>query len=274
MSRFDDDQDVRHLHDDGLLAGRDVPGEPALSSFLAALRSTAHDEPPAPSAALAALLRDGLTPGTGGAVADGVQGADLAGRGGAEVVDLAERRRPGRRTARRAGAAAATALALKVGIGAAAAAAAVAGTAQLDGAPAVVREPARAVVGAVVDAWHGVTGVPASPAPVAPSPSGPAAVPVDPTPACGDACAGPAAPAPAPTPAAPGQGAAHGRSEDAPRPTAPGDPVRPEPAPADAPGGAPQDAPGQDRRPTAVPTPRADVRDQGEGAGRSVDGRG
>ncbi|WP_126297665.1 hypothetical protein [Cellulomonas fimi] len=268
---------MRHLHDDDLLAGRDVPGEPALSSFLAALRSTAHDEPPAPSAALAALLRDGLTPGADGTVAGGAEAAGLGADGGARVVDLAERsraRRPGRRTARRAGAAAAAALVLKVGIGAAAAAAAVVGTAQLDGAPAVVREPARAVVGAVVDAWHGVTGVPASPAPVAPSPSGPAAVPVEPVPACGNACPDPGAPSPAPTPAAPGAGEERGRSEDAPRPAVPGAPVLPEPAPADAPGGAPQDAPGQDGRPTAVPTPRADVRDEGGAAGRSAEGRG
>jgi hypothetical protein len=53
-----DDLDERAA--DGLLAGRPVPDEPALTAFVEELRSLASEPAPLPSAALAAVLEGGL----------------------------------------------------------------------------------------------------------------------------------------------------------------------------------------------------------------------
>lgn len=286
------------MTEEQLLAGRVVPAEPELTAFVAALRAGASDAPaPVPSAALAALLRDGLPAATvadpaahvttdavaagatAGPVAAGVTADPVAAHATAEpgavpprgdeahVVDLASAARRPRRTgpatrrvARRTGAAAVVAVGIKVAVGAAAAAAVVTGTAQLESAPAVVRDPARAVVGVVVDAWHGVTGTtPPAPAPtVEPEQGGPAVVPA-PASSCATGCdpgGGPGVLPPAATSApGPSRGASDGAgaSEDAGRPTA-----VPEQAPAGDEAHGQQDAPGQDRRATPAPSAPAD----------------
>ena len=59
MTAFDDNQDMRS-QDDELLAGRGVPGDGPLVDLVSALRTMAQAPAPAPNAALAALLADGL----------------------------------------------------------------------------------------------------------------------------------------------------------------------------------------------------------------------
>ena len=59
MTTFDDNQDMRS-QDDELLAGRGVPGDGPLVDLVSALRTMAQAPAPAPNAALAALLADGL----------------------------------------------------------------------------------------------------------------------------------------------------------------------------------------------------------------------
>jgi hypothetical protein len=248
VSTFDDDQDVRRIPDEQLLTGVAVRQEPELSAFVAGLRATADDEAPVPSAALHALLRDGLpaSPAPG----------DLA-----EVVDLSDRAHSARRGWRRVGAVAGATVAVKVALAGAAAATVVVGAAQLEQAPAVIREPAQAVVGAVVDAWHSATGAGAppaepsapvvSPAPLVPNPNPNVNPGPDPnpnpnpgpdrnkdsnpksTPACGDGCGdeasdrtksrpprpstpGTDAPGRSRTVGPPGSGESRGRSQDAP----------------------------------------------------------
>lgn len=292
------------MTEEQLLAGRAVPAEPELTAFVAALRAGASDAPaPVPSAALAALLRDGLPAVTVAgpaahvstdAVAAGTTADPVAAPGAADpvaagatadpvavppradeahVVDLASAARRPRRTGRgtrrvvrRTGAAAVVAVGIKVAVGAAAAAAVVTGTAQLDSAPAVVRDPARAVVGVVVDAWHGVTGTtPPAPAPtVEPEQGGPAVVPA-PASSCATGCdpaGGPGVLPPAATSApglsrgaSGGAGASDGAgaSEDAGRPAA-----VPDQAPAGDESHGQQGAPGQDRRATPAPSAPAD----------------
>ena len=59
MTTFDDNQDMGS-QDDELLAGRGVPGDGPLVDLVSSLRTMAQAPAPAPSAALAALLADGL----------------------------------------------------------------------------------------------------------------------------------------------------------------------------------------------------------------------
>jgi hypothetical protein len=275
VSTFDDDQDVRRIPDEQLLTGVAVRQEPELSAFVAGLRATADDEAPVPSAALHALLRDGLpaSPAPG----------DLA-----EVVDLSDRAHSARRGWRRVGAVAGATVAVKVALAGAAAATVVIGAAQLEQAPAVIREPAQAVVGAVVDAWHSATGAGAppaepsapvvSPAPLVPNPNPNVNPGPDPnpnpnpgpdrnkdsnpksTPACGDGCGdeasdrtksrpprpstpGTDAPGRSRTvgpPAGPRSGESRGRSQDA-----PGQERRETPQARSTAGSAPSDTPGR-----------------------------
>lgn len=239
MSRDDDVQDVWRIPDERLMAGEAVPEEPGLTSFVATLRATAQDEPPAPSAELAALLRDGLPQGV------------RAGRTGTARV----------RHLRRVGAAAGLVVAAKVALAGAAAAAAVVGVAHLDGAPEVLREPARAVVDAVVGAWHGVTGSPAVPSTTEspePAPARDGVAPVLPSPACAADCpdvGSGAAGAPAtPAPSAGAPGAQHGRSAEVVPPAA--TPAVPAAPPADP--GRSGDAKGQEQRATPAPSAPAD----------------
>jgi len=244
VSLFDDDQDMR-IPDEQLLSGQSVPSEPELTSFVATLRDLADGPAPTPSAALAALLRDGLPAAQPDSRAD--------------VADLGAHRSR-RRTLRRAGAVAGTTVALKVALGVAVAAAAVVGASQLDGAPDIVREPAQAVVGAVVDTWQAVTGTAPAVEPVTPQqvpavPSDPQdgapAVPAAPAAPCDGSCAVDPAPGRGPVVIPPGSTTAPGQTGEA--PGAPADPGRPaEPGKPTDPGRS-DEAPGQDRKATPAP---------------------
>lgn len=293
MSPLDDDKDVRSTPDEQLLAGEPVPAEPELSSFVAALRATAQDEPPAPSAALSALLRDGLPAGApvaaSGTVLDDAPGDALAGGAPrsdglasvsplasesqvATVTELGARRGTGRTAWRRVGAVAGTTLALKIAIGVGAAAAAVLGAAHSDQVPAVIREPAQTVVDGVAGVWAGITGQDSAPA----EETGPGRVPQAPpatTPACDDrgACdeESPAGPAPRVTPQPSAPATPPGLVD---KPTPPNRPVVPTPPgrpdPDETPGRS-DEAPGQDVRPTrpARPTPTPPERGRSGDAG-------
>lgn len=257
MSPFDDGQDVWRIPDDRLIAGDDVPGEADLVAFVAAVRATADDPAPAPTAALAALLESGLP------TASGQIGTSP--RGG--VPSLASRRR-----LRRVGAAAGLVVAGKVALAGAAAAAGIVGVAHLDAAPAVVREPAQSVVHAVGRAWHDITGGAPAPVPASPTTSGGTSghQPGRTTAPCVTNCA--AIPAPAQT---------HGRSGTV---AAPGHAASPTGRPTTNPGkgsgsgsgsgsgkatpapesthgssGHAGNPPGQDHRPTSASTPRSHV---------------
>ncbi|WP_203749419.1 hypothetical protein [Cellulomonas chitinilytica] len=161
---------MRGIPDDRLLAGEAVPGEPELTAFVAALRATADCEPPAPDDRLRALFAGGLVPATAAradedviaagpvapSAAPGVDGGPAgADERGAVVDELAARRRVG--LLRRAAAVVGTSVALKVVIVTGAAAVGIVGAATVPGVPDVVRAPARAVLGVVLDEWHAVT---------------------------------------------------------------------------------------------------------------------
>lgn len=179
MSPRDDSQDMGALHDDRLLGGMPVDDEPGLVALVAALRTSAQAPAPRPSAALGALLRDGLpaggaragsparshpslvrdTPGPGWSVR-------LASRRAASLREARRTRRPGSTGPRR------TVLAMlrwiaglgvvgQIGLTAGLAAAAVGGAAGVDVLPDAVQQPAREVVDWVVDAV--VPGVPVPP---------------------------------------------------------------------------------------------------------------
>lgn len=131
MSFLSDDEDVRTVADDLLLAGRDAPGgEPALAAFVAAVRALADEPAPPPTPALATLLRDGL-PVTAAAPIRRPRAAASAG------LRL-------RRTLRWA---AGLGLAGKVVLGAGAAVAGVTGVATFPAVPDAVQEPVRSTLG-------------------------------------------------------------------------------------------------------------------------------
>lgn len=132
MTVFDDDQDMRpqgSQDDELVLTGRAVPGDDALVDLLTSLRTMADVPAPAPTPALAALLRGGLPPR-------------------AVVVPLPVR--IGRTVRRRAGAAgrwvAGLGLAGKVVLGAGVALAGVTGAATIPAVPDVVQRPAQTVL--------------------------------------------------------------------------------------------------------------------------------
>ncbi|WP_051274958.1 hypothetical protein [Cellulomonas sp. URHD0024] len=133
MNLPDDDEDVRRIPDEPLLAGEVVPGEPELTSFVTALRAQAAVEPPAPDDRLRALF---------------------AASPPAAVPP--NRRRTG---VRRAVAVVGASVGLKAAFVTAAAAVGIVGAATVHGVPAAVQQPAKAIVGVVVDGWHAVTQV-------------------------------------------------------------------------------------------------------------------
>ncbi len=140
VSLFDDNQDVRA--DEQLLAGLPVPGSEALSSVLSRMRALADEPAPAPTPALAALLRDGLPAAEG-----------------------ATRERPTMTRTRALRAArwgTGLGLAGKILLGAGVAAAAVAGTATIPAVPDAVQVPVRT---ALTDIGHLISGQPVVPAP-------------------------------------------------------------------------------------------------------------
>ncbi|MDM7855139.1 hypothetical protein [Cellulomonas alba] len=243
------------ISDDRLIAGDDVPGEADLVAFVAAVRATADDPAPAPTPALAALLEGGPPAAPGRH-----DGTSTPARTD-EVPSLA-----GRRRLRRVGAAAGIVVAGKIALAGAAAAAGIVGVANLDGAPAVVREPAQSVVHAVGRAWNDITGGASTPVPATPTTPGHTShdQPGHTTAPCSTDCA--AIPAPVQT---------HGRGASA---GAPGHAVSPTGRPTTSPGngsgsgkatpapgrthGSSSHAgnpPGQDHRPTSAATPRSHV---------------
>ena len=136
MSGFDDDESMRALRVERLLAGQ--PGwpelEPELAAFVAALRATAEEPAPPLSPALRALLREGIAP------------MPVPRQ---EHADAAQRRGPRLRHPLRY--VAGLGLAAKIVLGAGAAAAAVAGAAAIDAVPDAVQRPASVMVSGVVD---------------------------------------------------------------------------------------------------------------------------
>lgn len=140
MTTADDDLHVQDARDERLLTGAPTGEDPAVVDLVETLRATASAAAPAPSAALAALLRDGLAPVT--AVLPEVTAephrAHLARRPGT-------RRRLDRRTGRGLGVAA------KVALGAGLAVVAFGGAAAAGVGPEAVRAPATRVVDAVRD---------------------------------------------------------------------------------------------------------------------------
>ena len=175
MSPVDDDQNMRALDDTDelLLTGRAVPpAEAGLAGLVAELRATAAEPAPRPSAALSALLRDGLPPSP----------APVRSVAGARSIRAAAWRHPWRT-------AAGLGLAARIVLGAGVAVASVGGAAAIDGVPDVVQRPARAVVSGVADLFTTDPAVrePGAPGPVAPvgpsstaTPSPPAAPPAAP----------------------------------------------------------------------------------------------
>lgn len=85
--------DLQELDDrkvEALLAGRDVPGEQGLAAALRLIRSTVALEAPAPSAALVAVLQDGLAlPGPAGLPSRARRGAQAGGVAAAVMAALA-----------------------------------------------------------------------------------------------------------------------------------------------------------------------------------------
>jgi hypothetical protein len=140
VTPFDDDLDVSA---DDLLAGRAVPGGESLAEVLGQLRALADEPAPAPTPALAAVLRDGLP---------------------AAVLDrqVAAAGAPSR-VARGLRWAAGLGVAGKVLLGAGVAAAAVAGTATLPVVPDSVQAPVRT---ALSDLGHLIPGSAGGSAPV------------------------------------------------------------------------------------------------------------
>lgn len=199
-----------------LLAGEPVddaagPAEPVeLVALVATLRATGREAPPAPSAELARVLRQGRAP---------------------DVVPFA-RRRAARPMTRRA--VVAVALGTKITLVGAAAAAALTGVATLEPVPDVIRDPARDLVDGVVGVlpWS-----PDAPAQQAPEDETPTREGAPGTPAEGGD------PTDEQGPATPGEGP--GRSDEAPgRPTTPsGEPGHDDEGD-DAPGRS-EDAPGK-----------------------------
>lgn len=175
MSPFDDDQDMRACEDD-LLRGRPVLSEPELVAFVAALRATADEPAPRPSLALAALLRDGLTPAATGPRVRAPRHRWTALRNPLRTV-------------------AGLGLGAKILLGAGIAAASVTGAATIDAVPDAIQGPAIAVVSDVVHLF--APGAPrrARPAPHPTAP--PTARPARLDPGAG---AGPGAPTALPTP--------------------------------------------------------------------------
>ena len=166
MSPFDDDQDMRALDDSDelLLTGQDVPPAEAaalagLAGFVAELRATALEPAPRPSAALGALLRDGLPP----SAASARSAVPVRSAVGARSVRVPGWRHPWRT-------AAGLGLAAKFVLGAGVAVASVGGAATIDGVPDAVQRPARAVVSGVAGLFTGGPAVrdPGEPGPVAP----------------------------------------------------------------------------------------------------------
>lgn len=144
MTVFDDDEDVKA---DDLLAGRVTPGDEPLAAVLGRLRAMAEEPAPAPSPALAAVLRDGLPavlldppPATAGSRSRVLRGLRWA---------------------------AGLGVAGKILLGAGVAAAAVVGTATLPVVPDAVQAPVRT---ALTDLGHLFPGSAGGSAPV-PSPS-------------------------------------------------------------------------------------------------------
>jgi len=186
VSVFGDDQDMRDIQDELLLAGRPVASEPELTAFVAALRVTAAEPAPGPNAALAAVLRNGLPPAS---AAPPVQ------------VAVGRARNPLRWVA-------GLGLAAKILLGAGVAVASVTGAATIPAVPGALQRPALAVVHGVVGLFAPDAVAPAhAPAPRAPRPAAtPSPIPGTrggaPVPApTAPAAAPPASPAPAPAPA-------------------------------------------------------------------------
>ena len=152
MSPFDDDQDMREYEDgdERLLTGQADPARTELAAFVTALRATAAEPAPRPSAALSALLRDGLAPPFA-----------------RSAVVVAPRRTPWRYVA-------GLGLAAKILLGAGVAVASVTGAATIDAVPDAVQHPAHAVVAGVVGLFAPAaeSGRPAEPEPAEPAPSG------------------------------------------------------------------------------------------------------
>jgi hypothetical protein len=167
MSPFDDDQDMRALDDTDelLLTGQGVPPAEAglagrdvsdgLAGFVAELRATAQEAAPRPSAALGALLRDGLPPSRV-AVRSSARSA-----AGARSIRASAWRHPWRSVA-------GLGLAAKIVLGAGVAVASVGGAATIDAVPDAVQRPARAVVTGVAGLFSTDPAVrdPGAPAPV------------------------------------------------------------------------------------------------------------
>jgi hypothetical protein len=249
VSRFHDDLGVWRIPDEQLMAGEAVPDEPELTSFVAALRASATDEAPAPTPELAALLEAGLAPRR-------ARPSAARGSGGGRL--------------RRAGVTAGVVLVGKVALAGAAAAVGVVGVAHFDGAPSVVRTPAQSVVDAVVDAWHGVSGTPAAPAPspTAPAPTDGAAGkhPAPPVPGpCWTPCALAPAPALPEIPAEPAPSQVPNRTgtihrvvpSSAPtqaNPAPPSPPANPDATPSAAATSQPSTGAGHGHRPTPAPS--------------------
>ncbi len=149
MTVFGDDEDVKA---DDLVAGRAAPGDEPLAAVLGRLRAMAEEPAPAPSPALAAVLRDGLPaavlldplPATGGSRSRVLRGLRWA---------------------------AGLGVAGKILLGAGVAAAAVVGTATLPVVPHAVQAPVRT---ALTDLGHLFPGSAGGSLPVpSPSTSGP-----------------------------------------------------------------------------------------------------
>jgi molybdopterin molybdotransferase len=140
MSPFDDGLDMRRAADERLLTGLPVEGETDLELLVTTLRSMGSAPAPAPTAALRAILSDGLP---------GVRATDEYGTpemhpDGPDSIDDLAVRRAGRGRQR-------LALGARVALGAAAAAAIATGAAALEPVPAAIREPARAVIEGAVN---------------------------------------------------------------------------------------------------------------------------
>ncbi|MBC7551438.1 MAG: hypothetical protein H7269_11210, partial [Cellulomonas sp.] len=152
--------------DELLLTGRAVPPtEAGLAGFVADLRATAAEPAPRPSAALSALLRDGLPPSP----------VPVRSVTGARPIRASAWSHPWRT-------AAGLGLAGRIVLGAGGAVASVGGAAAIDGVPDVVQRPARAVVSGVAGLF---TTDPAAREPDAPgsvAPVGPRST-ADPSPA-------------------------------------------------------------------------------------------
>lgn len=218
MSPSDDDLDMRDDTAEQVLSGADVPGERALVDLVATMRAQAQQSAPAPNAALAALLRDGLPAARLRPDASATAGVVGAAPG---TVRTPARVRLRRRLGRAARWAAGLGVAAKLALGTGVAMAAVTGAATLPGVPDAVQQPARAVVDDVAHWFGSTTGEPASgtPAPSAststPAPTGAPATapPVTAQPS--------AAPAPSAT-AVPQPGASAAPAPDLGAPSSPG----------------------------------------------------